>query len=132
MSEPWQEIECLFHASASLPKPERAGFLDQACRDPETRREVESLLAHAEDEDGDLARCIGDLAAALAANSEDLDGQVIGPYRIVRTLGSGGMGAVMLGIRDDGNSAEDKLSRIALSDCYELLSDAAGSGRKDA
>lgn len=102
MSESWQEIERLFHASIGLPEPERAGFLAQACPDPELRREVETLLAHAENEDGDLARCVGDVAA-LAVNSESLDGQFIGPYRIVATLGCGGMGTVMLGIRDDGN-----------------------------
>lgn len=101
MGESWQEIERLFHASAGLPQPERAGFLAQACSDPAVRREVESLLAHAENED-DLGRCVGDVAA-LAVNSEDLQGQAIGPYRIVATLGSGGMGAVMLGVRDDGN-----------------------------
>src|SRR5262252_8125129 len=102
MSESFQEIERLFHASVSLPELERAGFLAEACPDPELRREVESLLVHTESEDGDLARCVGEVAA-LAVNSEDLDGQFIGPYRIVSTLGSGGMGTVMLGIRDDGN-----------------------------
>ncbi|HTR36462.1 MAG TPA: serine/threonine-protein kinase [Bryobacteraceae bacterium] len=102
MSASWQEIQRLFHASVDLPTLERAGFLAQACADPELRREVESLLAHAEDEDSDLTRCIGDLAA-IAVNSEDLDEESIGQYRIVGTLGSGGMGAVLLGVRDDGN-----------------------------
>ena len=102
MSVSWQEVERLFQASLGLPEPERAGFLAQACRDAELRREVESLLAYAGDEDDDLARCVGN-AAALVVNSENQDDQFIGPYRIVDTVGSGGMGVVMLGIRDDGN-----------------------------
>ena len=102
MSASWPEIERLFHASMDLPKLERAAFLAQACHDHDLLREVESLVAHAENEDADLTQCIGDLAAS-AANSENLDRPFIGPYRIVGTLGSGGMGSVLLGVRDDGN-----------------------------
>src|SRR5262249_45053762 len=100
-----------------------ADFLSQACRDPEIRREVESLLAHAEDEDADLSRCIGE-TAALATNFENPEGQVIGPYRIVGTLGSGGMGAVMLGVRDDGNFQKKVAIKIIRKgmDSAEVLS----------
>ena len=47
MSANWEHIQNLFLEAVELSSEERARFLDTACGDDaETRREVESLLAH--------------------------------------------------------------------------------------
>ena len=54
--ERWQRIEELYHAGARRPRTRRAAFLAAACPDDEAiRREVESLLAESESDDGFLA-----------------------------------------------------------------------------
>jgi eukaryotic-like serine/threonine-protein kinase len=112
MDARWQRLEEIFDAAAELSEPERAALLDRACAgDEDLRREVESLLAH------DLAGDRFIEAAVAAAVPETLtmpgtspqtaisDGGPlpgrIGPYRIVREIGSGGMGLVYEGIRED-------------------------------
>ena len=90
----WAEIDRLYLEAFSLPPTDRAAFLDQACNgDHSLRAEVESLL------NADLAR--GQfLNAPPSRLTADLlqhrAGAVtsIGPYRILRVLGEGGMGTV--------------------------------------
>ena len=43
--EVWQQVNELYHGAWQREGEERARFLDEACGDPEIRREVESLLA---------------------------------------------------------------------------------------
>jgi serine/threonine protein kinase len=80
-------------------------FLDSACAyDADLRAEVDVLLAHRVDTAADMMeRCAADLA--LSRLDADIDGAKtgtrIGPYRILREIGRGGMGAVYLAERDD-------------------------------
>ena len=54
--ERWKRIEELYHAARARPAAERAAFLANACSDDEAmRRNVESLLAASESDDGFLA-----------------------------------------------------------------------------
>ena len=47
MSSPrWQQIKKIVDAALDRDPSERAHFLDQACPDPEIRKEVDSLLSH--------------------------------------------------------------------------------------
>jgi len=101
----WARVEQLFEQAAALAADERAAFLDQACADdPELRAYLVSLL------DSDMAQstlvesAIRDvLRSTVAALDETADnaGVRIGPYRIVRTIGTGGMGVVYLAERAD-------------------------------
>jgi serine/threonine protein kinase len=57
------------------------------------------LLAADEEDDGSLEE---DVRAAAAALAEDAgSGKRMGPYRVLRELGEGGMGVVYLAVRDD-------------------------------
>ncbi|HKI00708.1 MAG TPA: protein kinase [Thermoanaerobaculia bacterium] len=97
-SEQWERVEALFDEALELPAGERRAFLDQACAgNPELRARVEALLAADEEAGGFLATPAHQAAAALlaeASSEEPLVGQELGPYRLLRQIGSGGMGVV--------------------------------------
>jgi TolB-like protein/Tfp pilus assembly protein PilF len=110
-AERWQEVKALFEAALDRPPSDRAAFLG-AVADPETRREVESLLAaHREDnflEEGDGLR-----AAAAIADETSHAGQRIGAYRIIKAIGEGGMGVVFLAERDDDTFEKQVAIKVA-------------------
>jgi eukaryotic-like serine/threonine-protein kinase len=101
----WARVEELFDAAAELPAAERAAYLQRACAgDAGLRDYILSLL------DTDLAEVTvieeairGALGQAMDgfAESEHGAGERVGPYRIVRTIGTGGMGIVYLAERAD-------------------------------
>ena len=63
---------------------------------------VESLLAAASQGDGVLAAAIGSAIDLVGTEIAEADvGRRIGPYRVVREIGHGGMGTVYLAARDD-------------------------------
>ncbi len=93
-----------FDRLAALPPNQRAAALDALALVPEERAELEALLAADAIEDARLEREIADAAQRLG-ESVDLApeaGTRLGPWRILRELGSGGMGTVLLAERADG------------------------------
>jgi serine/threonine protein kinase/Tfp pilus assembly protein PilF len=108
----WRRIDELVHETLELEQSQRARFLDQACLDePEIRAEVEALVAADEQADDFLEEPAirrragaGEPALDLASGDgafEPGEGWPIGPYRVIRRLGQGGMGAVYLATRSD-------------------------------
>ena len=92
-------IEELFHEAAELPAEERNAFLDSRCVDDEDlRREADSLLAAADRTLRLLSDPVRDTVDAITGA---LIGRVVGPYRIIRLFGEGGMGRVFLANRAD-------------------------------
>src|SRR5687767_9172365 len=95
--ERWQKIEKLFHAALEHDSSERAAFLARECAgDQSLRREIDSLLASHEQDGRSLDAA--DIAADLFQGDqvEGTVGRTNGPYKILKPLGRGGMGAVFL------------------------------------
>ncbi|MDX1394309.1 MAG: serine/threonine-protein kinase [Gemmatimonadota bacterium] len=102
----WSRVDAVFAGALELPADERDGYVERACAgDAELRQEVEELLRAAESADTLIDRLAPrfDPGRHLAAiESVVPDGMEIGAYRVVRLLGEGGMGAVYLAERADG------------------------------
>src|SRR5205085_4301621 len=100
----WKEIEAVFEQVRELPENERPAFLKENCSsDEELRREVESLLtSHANAGDLiDRQSLFFSPEAFEETGATAQPGELLGPYRIIREIGRGGMGAVYLAERAD-------------------------------
>ena len=97
--ERWQQIDLLFHATLEYEPAYRAVFLASACAgDDGLKHEVESLLSFHDNTDSFIETPPGDVAAQLLGvrNSRFKPGDHVHNYKIIRQLGSGGMGEVYL------------------------------------
>jgi len=95
----WQQIKAIFYSAQECAPADRASFLNSACGDDEAmRQEVESLLAAHETNEDFLGTPAYELMAGVLANqkTEFVAGQEVGPYTILSSLGTGGMGQVYL------------------------------------
>ena len=107
----WNRIEALFEQAAELEPAARAAFLTaEIGDDPTLRAEVEALLEADADADTYLGRLsdkiVGPALEAALAQRDVLIGSAVGPYRVLRMIGQGGMGAVYLAERADGAFAQ--------------------------
>ncbi|MEL6615930.1 MAG: serine/threonine-protein kinase [Bacteroidota bacterium] len=100
----WTTIRTLFEAVDAAPEAEREGLLAEACADdPDLRAEVESLLAAGADDTPFLDAPLAEDAMALLDRPGVLQPDMrLGPYRLIREIGHGGMGVVYLAERADG------------------------------
>ncbi len=102
--ERWKEIDRIFAAALELEPAERAAFLDEACAGDELlRKEVESLLAHDSPESLIAGHAVEAATRLLERRAGERAIDRIGRYQIIRSLGSGGMGRVYLGLDEQLN-----------------------------
>jgi len=100
-------MEALFHAALERPAAERGAYLATEETDAEIRAGVERLLAHHTEDDASLRDA---LHAAITDPVGVPAREYIGAYRLLRELGSGGMGTVFLAERRLGDTRQ----RVAL------------------
>jgi serine/threonine protein kinase len=99
----WERVQAVFHLVADLPEAERAVVLERECAgDPDLADRVRSMVAEDQRDGSLLDHGLAALArATLAQAPAPLPQARFGPYRIIGTLGEGGMGVVYLAVRED-------------------------------
>ena len=101
-----RRVDAIFDAAIDLSAEERAQYLDRACGgDAALRAEIVGLLREYDSSDSFLDAPAAQIAAPLLDAAAALAGPVpdrVGPFRVVREIGRGGMGRVFLAERVDG------------------------------
>jgi serine/threonine-protein kinase len=122
-ADTWQRVREVFERASELPAAERSAYLEHACAgDPAIRREVEALLQADSESASTAALAAGhpDLVDAINVDArererEHLAGRRIGAWRLLREIGRGGMGAVWLAERADGEYAQQAAVKLVRS-----------------
>ena len=123
--ERFRQIKDVFQTALELAGEERLAFLEQACRgDSDLRSRVENLLAADEDTGSLLEEGASDLTARLLSRPSQ-GAERIGPHRLLREIGRGGMGTIYLAVRDDGQFQQEVAIKLVQGAYGGLESSAA-------
>ncbi len=131
--ERWQQVKFLLAQAMEAPLADRRRFLNDRCGgDSELLLEVESLLEHASGEvqvqEKTVRMALDETRDVPVESVMHLGfgirpGQTVGPYRIQKLLGEGGMGSVHLAVREvDGYQMRValKIMRVAALNDYSM------------
>jgi serine/threonine-protein kinase len=108
--EEWARVDAILDEVLPLDPTSRAMALERACGgDAALRAQVEALVAADAGAENFLETPAAEYAAGLVraasdaeARPDDRPGDRVGPYRVIREIGRGGMGRVLLADRADG------------------------------
>lgn len=99
----WQQVKDIFAEALDLPADQRLDFLNSKCNGrKDLFDEISSLLSASTETENLIETNAIDLASKIGVDDESYTQRHFGSYRIVREIGSGGMGTVFLATRDDG------------------------------
>ena len=108
-AERWRQVERVLDAALGHERTEWPAILDRECAgDTELRREVSAMLEKVTVASGYLGAPPAAAAAAVLDDRRDfettaaMEGKRVGPWKIVREIGRGGMARVFLAKRADG------------------------------
>jgi hypothetical protein len=118
--EKWEQVKELLGSALERAPAERIAFLHDACGSDEgLRAELEALLAAYDSEKSTLVQAPPAAPFAPAELAE----KGIGPYRLIRQIGMGGMGAVYLAVRADDTFSKKVAIKLVQTgiDSQEIL-----------
>lgn len=94
----WQQIKNLFYSASEIEMTERDEFLKRACEgDAELFQEVQSLLMAHEQPGSFMGNSAFGLGMQMLKDEQNkLQSSTLGHYKIIKPIGSGGMGEVFL------------------------------------
>jgi tetratricopeptide (TPR) repeat protein len=110
------DIRLLFRELADLSQQDRERILSERRIEPGVRQEIESLLRFDSHGTEPLEQCVADAAGHVLDSAQGHNPGSCGPYRLVRLLGSGGMGAVYLAERIDGEIQQKVAVKLLRAD----------------
>ncbi len=118
----WNEIKEIFAEMIEHPTASREELLRQRANgDADLYSEVLSLIAAADAPENLIELNAIDLAGKVVTGEDEYTNRRFGKYRILKEIGSGGMGTVFLAERDDGEFS----MRVALKIVRQSIADAA-------